>query len=143
MKQGVPLRDVSAKRNGGPTPSSSAGHVMSSARRGGQRRWAQTTLRSVRKAKTIKAKRSRPVRRGQYEYTVVFEPAEEGGSVVTVPALPGLHTEGDTFEEAQAMAADAIRCYIEGCILDGEEIPVEHGYAITQRIPVQVSSVKA
>ena len=95
------------------------------------------------KAKTSKAKRTTTIRGAQYEYTVVFEPAEEGGYVVTVLALPGLHTEGDTFEEAQAMAADAIRCYIEGCILDGEEVPVEHGYAITQRIPVQVSAAKA
>ena len=95
------------------------------------------------KATKIKAKRTATVRTTQYEYTVIFEPAEEGGYVVTVPALPGLHTEGDTFEEAQTMAADAIRCYVEGCLLDGEEVPVEHGYAITQRIPVQVSAAKA
>lgn len=94
-------------------------------------------------AKATKAKRATTIRSAQYEYTVIFEPAEEGGYVVTVPALPGLHTEGDTFEEAQAMAADAIRCYIEGCMLDGEEVPVEHGYAITQRIPVQLSPPKA
>ncbi len=29
-------------------------------------------------------------------YTPVFEPAEEGGYTVTVPALPGLVTEGGT-----------------------------------------------
>ena len=95
------------------------------------------------KSKATKGKRTATIRSTPYEYTVVFEPAEEGGYVVTVPALPGLHTEGDTFEEAQAMAADAIRCYIEGCLLDGEEVPVEHGYAITQRIPVQVRAAKA
>lgn len=32
----------------------------------------------------------------EYRYTVLFEPAEEGGFVVTCPALPGLVTEGDT-----------------------------------------------
>ncbi|HXQ20376.1 MAG TPA: type II toxin-antitoxin system HicB family antitoxin [Candidatus Acidoferrales bacterium] len=53
----------------------------------------------MRKTKTTKAKRTTTVRGTQYEYTVVFEPAEEGGYVVTVPALPGLHTEGGTFEE--------------------------------------------
>jgi predicted RNase H-like HicB family nuclease len=74
----------------------------------------------MRKVKTPKPKkRTATVRGAQYEYTVIFEPAEEGGYIVTVPALPGLHTEGDTFEEARAMAEDAIRCYIEGCILDG------------------------
>ena len=49
----------------------------------------------------------------EYSYTVLFEPAEEGGFVVTCPALPGLVTEGDTLEEARAMAEDAIRGYIE------------------------------
>jgi antitoxin HicB len=49
----------------------------------------------------------------EYSYTVLFEPAEEGGFVVTCPALPGLVTEGDTLEEARAMADDAISGYIE------------------------------
>ena len=42
-----------------------------------------------------------------------FEPAQEGGSVVTAPALPGLVTEGDALEEARQMAKDAIRGYLE------------------------------
>jgi predicted RNase H-like HicB family nuclease len=50
----------------------------------------------------------------EYTYTVVFEPdLEAGGYVVTCPALPGVVTEGDTLEEARAMAADAIRAYLE------------------------------
>lgn len=56
----------------------------------------------------------------EYEYTVVFEAAEEGGYVVTVPALPGLTTEGDTLEEARAMAVDAIRGYLESLRKHGE-----------------------
>ncbi len=55
----------------------------------------------------------------EYRYTAFFEPAEEGGFVVTCPALPGLVTEGDTFEDARAMAADAIRGYLESLIKDG------------------------
>ena len=35
----------------------------------------------------------------EYRYTVVYEPAKEGGYVVTVPALPGLVTEGDTLRK--------------------------------------------
>ena len=31
--------------------------------------------------------------RNEYQYTVYFEPAEEGGYIVTCPALPGLVTE--------------------------------------------------
>lgn len=49
----------------------------------------------------------------EYRYTVLFEPAEEGGYVVTCPALPGLVTEGDTLAEAREMAADAIRGYLD------------------------------
>jgi antitoxin HicB len=49
----------------------------------------------------------------EYSFTVLFEEAEQGGFVVTCPALPGLVTEGDTIEEARAMAQDAIRAYPE------------------------------
>ena len=49
----------------------------------------------------------------QYKYTVIFEPAEEGGYVVHVPALNGIATQGDTLEEAEAMAIDLIKGYIE------------------------------
>lgn len=45
---------------------------------------------------------------GSYTFTMLFEPAEEGGYVVTCPALPGLVTEGDTLEEARRMAGDAL-----------------------------------
>jgi antitoxin HicB len=61
--------------------------------------------------------------REQVQYAVLFEPAEEGGYVVTCPALPGLVTEGDTLEEARAMATDAIRAYLESLRKDGEPIP--------------------
>jgi antitoxin HicB len=59
----------------------------------------------------------------EYSYTVLFEPAEEGGFVVTCPALPGLVTEGDKMEEARAMAQDAIRAYIESLHKDHLPIP--------------------
>ena len=45
----------------------------------------------------------------EYDYTVPFEPAAEGGYVVTCPALPGLVTEGDTLEEARAMAKTPLK----------------------------------
>ncbi len=59
-----------------------------------------------------------------YTYTVVFEPDDEaGGYTVTCPALPGLVTEGDTLEEARAMAADAIKGYLESLCKHGDPIP--------------------
>ena len=59
----------------------------------------------------------------EYQYTVLYEPAEEGGFVVTVPALPGLVTEGDTLDEARLMAEDAIRGYLESLLKDHLPIP--------------------
>src|SRR6185437_3744862 len=59
----------------------------------------------------------------EYRYTVFFEPAEEGGYIVTCPALPGMVTEGETLEEARAMAKDAIRAYLERLRQDGLPIP--------------------
>ena len=60
-----------------------------------------------------------------YEYTAFFEANENGGYTVTVPALPGLVTEGKNLEDARKMAKDAIRCYIEGLKKAKEKIPVE------------------
>ena len=66
-------------------------------------------------------KKSAPLH--EYRYTVLFEPAEEGGYVVTCPALPGLMTEGDTLDEARAMAKEAIVGYLESLRKDGLPIP--------------------
>ena len=66
-------------------------------------------------------------------YTVLLEPdPEQGGYTVTVPALPGIVTEGDTLEEAIAMAKDAIALHIEGLIAHGLPVPeeTEHPQAI-------------
>ena len=69
--------------------------------------------------------RKENVQTREYSYTVLFEPAQEGGYTVTVPALPGVVTEGDTLEEARAMAKDAIRCYLESLHKDRLPIPVD------------------
>lgn len=52
------------------------------------------------------------MRKKVYNFTTVFEKAKEGGFVVYVPALPGCITQGETFEEAEAMAHDAIAGYL-------------------------------
>jgi antitoxin HicB len=70
-------------------------------------------------------------------FTVVLTPDVTGGYVVTCPALPGLVTEGDTLDEARAMAADAIRGYLESLEKDGEPIPVDQ--SITEQLAVEVA----
>jgi len=76
---------------------------------------------------------------GTYTFTMLFEPAEEGGYVVTCPALPGLVTEGDTMEEARQMAEDALRAYLESLRKDGLTIP-EDKSPITQPIEIAFAS---
>ncbi len=60
------------------------------------------------------------------KYTIVLEPdTEEGGYTVTVPALPGCITQGDTIEQCIERAKEAIAGYIESLISDGEPVPEE------------------
>jgi antitoxin HicB len=59
---------------------------------------------------------------GHLTFTAVFEPAEEGGYVVTYPAIPNLATQGETLDEARAMAEDCLRCYVEGLAADGRPL---------------------
>ncbi len=44
---------------------------------------------------------------------IILEPSEEGGYTVTVPALPGCISEGDSLDEAVANIQEAIELYLE------------------------------
>ena len=59
----------------------------------------------------------------QRTYRILLTPEDEGGFSVAVPALPGCFTQGETIEEAIAMAKDAIALYIESLEEDGEPVP--------------------
>jgi len=58
-------------------------------------------------------------------YTVELEPQKEGGYTVTVPALPGCISEGDTLEEALENIKDAIEGYLKVLAKHGRKIPLE------------------
>lgn len=75
------------------------------------------------------------------KYTVVFEPAEEGGYVAYVPALPGCVTEGDTLEEAMEMVRDAISGYIASLKKHGEPIPEEKGPSLVSVVDIPLIAV--
>jgi antitoxin HicB len=66
----------------------------------------------------------------EYSYTVLFEPAEEGGYVAFCPALPGLVTEGATFEETRERVTEAIEGYLESLRKDGQPIPPDKKIAL-------------
>ena len=71
------------------------------------------------------------------EYTIVLIPEpEEGGYSVIVPALPGCVTQGETVEEAIAMAQDAIAGWIAVAEEHGEPIPEEEQHPISVTISV-------
>jgi predicted RNase H-like HicB family nuclease len=60
------------------------------------------------------------------KYTVIYEPAEDGGFYAHIPALD-ITTEGDTLTEAKEMARDAIENTL-ACLRDLDlPIPVEAG----------------
>ena len=75
-------------------------------------------------------------------YNAVFEPAEEGGFSVTVPKLPGLVTEGDTFEEALEMVKDAIEGYLLVLQEQKEKIPDPDDKSITALVDVKFPNRK-
>ena len=59
-------------------------------------------------------------------YTVLLTPDhDEGGYAVRVPALPGLHTQGATYDQALANAREAIAFHLECLEAEGEPIPEE------------------
>lgn len=58
-----------------------------------------------------------------YIYTVILEPAEEGGFIARVPALPGCMTQGETLDEVSINIEEAIEGYIECLKEDGKIIP--------------------
>lgn len=70
------------------------------------------------------------------KYTVIFEPAEEGGYVVSVPALHGCITEGDTFEEAVKMIKDAMKGYLAVLKKEGLEIPKEEDDVVVTKVSI-------
>ncbi|HKG25697.1 MAG TPA: type II toxin-antitoxin system HicB family antitoxin [Thermomicrobiales bacterium] len=72
-------------------------------------------------------------------YSVLLQPApDEGGFTVTVPELPGIVTQGESFEEALAMARDAIALHVEGLAADGLEVPIERVAPIIAQVQVEI-----
>ena len=71
-------------------------------------------------------------------FTILLEPDEEkGGFVVSVPALSGCLTRGQTYERAVVNAEEAILCYLDGLVADGEPLPREP-HAVVSEIQVTV-----
>ena len=62
----------------------------------------------------------------EYAYTVLLDPDPDSGTyTVTVPALPGIVTQGSSVDDAIVQAREAIQVHIEGLLADGQPIPEE------------------
>lgn len=60
-----------------------------------------------------------------YSFRTIIEPEENGGYHGFVPLLHGLHTQGETIKETKENLREAIKCHIDGLLLDNEIIPQE------------------
>ncbi len=73
----------------------------------------------------------------EYSYTIILHPEpEKGGYSVTVTALPGCLAQGETLEEAIALAKEAIALHIQGLVEEGRPVPqeTEHAQAIVVKV---------
>lgn len=65
-------------------------------------------------------------------YTAVLEREPDGGYVVSVPALPGCVSQGNSREEALANIREAIQLYVDDCRAAGDPVPTEAGKEIVE-----------
>jgi len=66
------------------------------------------------------------IKKNIHSYSVFFEIAEEGGYVLRVPALRGCYTQGETLEEAEVNAKEAIELYLESEEFSKDQVDI-HG----------------
>ena len=63
-------------------------------------------------------------------YTIVLAKEEDGRFSVSVPALPGCHTWGDSYEHALTMAREAIDLYLEELKAHNEQVPTDESVSL-------------
>jgi predicted RNase H-like HicB family nuclease len=70
-------------------------------------------------------------------YSAILEPNDpEEGYTVTVPALPGCVSCGDTVEEALENIKDAICLYIQDSLKHGETLPKDEDVVVQVTVEV-------
>jgi antitoxin HicB len=76
------------------------------------------------------------------KYSVVLTPQPEGGYTVTSPDMLELVTEGETREEALAMARDCAEALILTYLDHAQDIPDEGGQAEVATIEVDLDALR-
>ena len=72
-------------------------------------------------------------------YTAVFEPDNARGYTVTIPALPGCISEGNTFEEAHQNIQEAAALYMDVLHQRRSRVPRERRRTLTAAVDVAIS----
>ncbi len=62
-------------------------------------------------------------------FTVILELAEEGGFVISCPALPGCYSQGETKKDALKNIRDAIALYLQ-TLNDRAKTRPKHGQVL-------------
>jgi len=78
-----------------------------------------------------------------YTYTIKIDPAEDGGYVVTVPALPGCVTQGESYEEAVVNAEECVQGFLEALVKAGQPLPKEPHPTRSMMASIKVSPAMA
>lgn len=77
------------------------------------------------------------------KYPARFDPADEGGYTVTFRDVPEAITQGDTLEEAEAMARDALVTAMDFYFEDGRPVPAPSKLEKGERLVALPPSVAA
>lgn len=67
----------------------------------------------------------------EHNYTIIIEKEEEGGYHAFCPALPGCHTQGETYDDVLKNIKDEIKLYIESLKAHNEPVPEEDIWGFT------------
>jgi len=78
------------------------------------------------------------IKRKIYNYTAVFEPAEDGVFNVYFPALPGCVTFGKNLKHAKKMAKEVLELWLETAIEKKGKIPAEKQKPVIENFRISV-----
>lgn len=69
-------------------------------------------------------------------FDVVYEDAGDGWVYAHVPALPEVHTQGETLDEARTMVKDAIDLVLADRRERGEPVPAAAGTVVVESVEI-------
>ena len=71
-------------------------------------------------------------------YFAKFKKEKDGGYSVSFPLLKGCFSEGDSYDEAKAMATEALSLWLESALEHDEAIPAPKEYFGEEYVAIEV-----